>query len=174
MARMSLLSGGRRIVAQEGPAALLTGFGPTAVGYLVQVHRRSLIQDRPHSSHCIVRAEPSLPVTNSGRNNSFKLRATRSPQSNTELRYTLEHLVWQSMLLLTSTRNMAHPPQVLCRHSADTTGSNAYPPRISASLRYRSDDRFCAPCSRRGRLGPLCGLPTYPVQVRHASPLDRW
>ena len=37
MARMSLLSGGRRIVAQEGPAALLTGFGPTAVGYLVQV-----------------------------------------------------------------------------------------------------------------------------------------
>ena len=38
MARMSLLSGGRRIVAQEGPAALLTGFGPTAVGYLVQVY----------------------------------------------------------------------------------------------------------------------------------------
>ena len=37
MARMSLLSGGRRIVAQEGPTALLTGFGPTAVGYLVQV-----------------------------------------------------------------------------------------------------------------------------------------
>ncbi|KAI0755154.1 mitochondrial carrier [Daedaleopsis nitida] len=36
MARMSLLSGGRRIVAQEGASALLTGFGPTAVGYLVQ------------------------------------------------------------------------------------------------------------------------------------------
>ncbi|KAI0770505.1 mitochondrial carrier [Fomes fomentarius] len=36
MARMSLLSGGRRIVAQEGPTALLTGFGPTAVGYLIQ------------------------------------------------------------------------------------------------------------------------------------------
>ncbi|KAI0688900.1 mitochondrial carrier [Earliella scabrosa] len=36
MARMSLISGGRRIVAQEGPSALLTGFGPTAVGYLVQ------------------------------------------------------------------------------------------------------------------------------------------
>lgn len=32
----SLLSGGRLIVANEGPAALLTGFGPTAVGYLVQ------------------------------------------------------------------------------------------------------------------------------------------
>ena len=37
MALISLLSGGRRIVAREGPAALLTGFGPTAVGYLVQV-----------------------------------------------------------------------------------------------------------------------------------------
>ena len=37
MARMSLFSGGRRIVATEGPSALLTGFGPTAVGYLVQV-----------------------------------------------------------------------------------------------------------------------------------------
>lgn len=37
MARLSLLTGGRRIIAQEGPAALLTGFGPTAVGYLVQV-----------------------------------------------------------------------------------------------------------------------------------------
>ncbi|KAI1793268.1 mitochondrial carrier [Ganoderma leucocontextum] len=36
MARMALLSGGRRIVAQEGAAALLTGFGPTAVGYFVQ------------------------------------------------------------------------------------------------------------------------------------------
>ncbi|EIM85975.1 mitochondrial carrier [Stereum hirsutum FP-91666 SS1] len=32
----SLLSGGRRIVSTEGPSALLTGFGPTAVGYLVQ------------------------------------------------------------------------------------------------------------------------------------------
>jgi len=31
-----LLSGGRKIVATEGAAALLTGFGPTAVGYLVQ------------------------------------------------------------------------------------------------------------------------------------------
>ncbi|CCM03561.1 uncharacterized protein FIBRA_05697 [Fibroporia radiculosa] len=30
----SLLSGGRLIVAAEGPGALLTGFGPTAVGYL--------------------------------------------------------------------------------------------------------------------------------------------
>jgi solute carrier family 25 phosphate transporter 3 len=27
----SLLSGGRSIVAAEGPSALLTGFGPTAV-----------------------------------------------------------------------------------------------------------------------------------------------
>lgn len=36
MTRMTLLSGGRRIVAQEGAAALLTGFGPTAVGYFVQ------------------------------------------------------------------------------------------------------------------------------------------
>jgi len=34
--RHSLLSGGRKIVAAEGPAALLTGFGPTAVGYFVQ------------------------------------------------------------------------------------------------------------------------------------------
>lgn len=37
LARHSLLSGGRIIVTNEGPAALLTGFGPTAVGYLVQV-----------------------------------------------------------------------------------------------------------------------------------------
>jgi len=34
--RHSLLSGGRYIVANEGASALLTGFGPTAVGYLVQ------------------------------------------------------------------------------------------------------------------------------------------
>ena len=31
-----LFSAGRAIVAAEGPAALLTGFGPTAVGYFVQ------------------------------------------------------------------------------------------------------------------------------------------
>jgi hypothetical protein len=32
----SLLSGGRLITANEGSRALLTGFGPTAVGYLIQ------------------------------------------------------------------------------------------------------------------------------------------
>ncbi|EPQ54473.1 mitochondrial carrier [Gloeophyllum trabeum ATCC 11539] len=32
----SLIKGTRSIVANEGPSALLTGFGPTAVGYLVQ------------------------------------------------------------------------------------------------------------------------------------------
>jgi len=36
LAHHSLLSAGRKIVAAEGPSALLTGFGPTAVGYLVQ------------------------------------------------------------------------------------------------------------------------------------------
>lgn len=36
LAKHSLLSGGRKIIAAEGPRALLTGFGPTAVGYLVQ------------------------------------------------------------------------------------------------------------------------------------------
>ncbi|KAH8104701.1 mitochondrial carrier [Cristinia sonorae] len=36
LAKHSLLSGGRVIVANEGAKALLTGFGPTAVGYLVQ------------------------------------------------------------------------------------------------------------------------------------------
>lgn len=34
--KQSLLSGGRKLVAAEGASALLTGFGPTAVGYLVQ------------------------------------------------------------------------------------------------------------------------------------------
>jgi len=34
--RDNLLSGGRRIIAAEGTRGLLTGFGPTAVGYLVQ------------------------------------------------------------------------------------------------------------------------------------------
>lgn len=33
---MGLFSAGKSIVAAEGPGALLTGFGPTAVGYLVQ------------------------------------------------------------------------------------------------------------------------------------------
>ncbi|KAH8917228.1 putative phosphate transport protein MIR1 [Atractiella rhizophila] len=32
----SLLSGMRRVVSTDGPRGLLTGFGPTAVGYLVQ------------------------------------------------------------------------------------------------------------------------------------------
>lgn len=36
LAHHSLVSGGRLIVAKEGPSALLTGFGPTAVGYFVQ------------------------------------------------------------------------------------------------------------------------------------------
>ncbi|KIJ17738.1 hypothetical protein PAXINDRAFT_175533 [Paxillus involutus ATCC 200175] len=34
--KMNLISGTRYIVANEGPKALLTGFGPTAVGYFVQ------------------------------------------------------------------------------------------------------------------------------------------
>ncbi|KAL0961434.1 hypothetical protein HGRIS_006379 [Hohenbuehelia grisea] len=32
----NILSGTRHVIASEGPSALLTGFGPTAVGYLVQ------------------------------------------------------------------------------------------------------------------------------------------
>lgn len=32
----SLIKGGRHIVATEGTKGLLTGFGPTAVGYLLQ------------------------------------------------------------------------------------------------------------------------------------------
>ena len=32
----SMLAGTRQVIAKEGPKALLTGFGPTAVGYLVQ------------------------------------------------------------------------------------------------------------------------------------------
>lgn len=31
-----MLTAGRKIVAAEGTRGLLTGFGPTAVGYLVQ------------------------------------------------------------------------------------------------------------------------------------------
>lgn len=34
--KASMLSMGRQIVSSEGPAGLLTGFGPTAVGYLIQ------------------------------------------------------------------------------------------------------------------------------------------
>jgi len=33
---LGILSGTRFVIAKEGPAALLTGFGPTAVGYLAQ------------------------------------------------------------------------------------------------------------------------------------------
>lgn len=36
LAKHNLVSGARKIIAAEGPKALLTGFGPTAVGYLVQ------------------------------------------------------------------------------------------------------------------------------------------
>jgi len=36
LARNSMLTAGRKIVAAEGTRGLLTGFGPTAVGYLVQ------------------------------------------------------------------------------------------------------------------------------------------
>lgn len=36
LARHSLISAGRKIVAAEGTKGLLTGFGPTAVGYLAQ------------------------------------------------------------------------------------------------------------------------------------------
>ncbi|KAG8890991.1 hypothetical protein FRB99_003845, partial [Tulasnella sp. 403] len=36
LARHSLLQASTKIVAAEGPKGLLTGFGPTAVGYFVQ------------------------------------------------------------------------------------------------------------------------------------------
>lgn len=36
MKGMNMVKAGRTIIAKEGAAALLTGFGPTAVGYLVQ------------------------------------------------------------------------------------------------------------------------------------------
>lgn len=36
LARNSMLTAGRKIIAAEGPGGLLTGFGPTSVGYLLQ------------------------------------------------------------------------------------------------------------------------------------------
>lgn len=36
LSRHSMFAAGRKIVAAEGGRGLLTGFGPTAVGYLVQ------------------------------------------------------------------------------------------------------------------------------------------
>lgn len=36
LSKNSMLTAGRKIVAAEGMGGLLTGFGPTAVGYLVQ------------------------------------------------------------------------------------------------------------------------------------------
>ena len=36
MKGLNMVRAGRQIVAKEGASALLTGFGPTAVGYLVQ------------------------------------------------------------------------------------------------------------------------------------------
>ncbi|KZW01616.1 putative phosphate transport protein MIR1 [Exidia glandulosa HHB12029] len=36
LSKHSLLAAGRKIVAAEGPKGLMTGFGPTAVGYFVQ------------------------------------------------------------------------------------------------------------------------------------------
>lgn len=36
LAKNSLLTAGRKIVASEGTKGLLTGFGPTAVGYFFQ------------------------------------------------------------------------------------------------------------------------------------------
>ena len=36
LSRHSMLSAGRKIVGAEGTGALMTGFGPTAVGYFIQ------------------------------------------------------------------------------------------------------------------------------------------
>ena len=36
LSRHSMLSAGRKIVGAEGAGALMTGFGPTAVGYFIQ------------------------------------------------------------------------------------------------------------------------------------------
>jgi hypothetical protein len=36
LARTSLLTAGRKIIAAEGPRGLLTGFAPTSYGYLLQ------------------------------------------------------------------------------------------------------------------------------------------
>lgn len=36
LARSSLLTAGRKIIAAEGPRGLLTGFAPTSYGYLLQ------------------------------------------------------------------------------------------------------------------------------------------
>lgn len=40
MGRLGMVGTARSIVASEGPKGLLTGFGPTAVGYLVQASKQ--------------------------------------------------------------------------------------------------------------------------------------
>jgi solute carrier family 25 phosphate transporter 3 len=36
---LNFISGTRQVVTKEGARALLTGFGPTALGYFVQVYK---------------------------------------------------------------------------------------------------------------------------------------
>jgi hypothetical protein len=43
---LSILSGTRLVISKERPSALLTGFGPTALGYFVQV-RSGLVSPSP-------------------------------------------------------------------------------------------------------------------------------
>lgn len=57
----SMFTAGRKIVAAEGAAGLMTGFGPTAVGYLIQgglkfagyEYMKKQLVERSSSSLCL-------------------------------------------------------------------------------------------------------------------------
>jgi hypothetical protein len=136
----SLLSGGRLIVADQGPRALLTGFGPTAVRLHVSTLTLHLMMYR---SRLVTssRAAPSSPGTSTGRRRSSTSSAPRRARRGTAPRFTSARVLLPSFSRTSSSRRWRRRASDSCRSEGTRAGSRP-------ALRGSPARKACVACMR--------------------------
>jgi hypothetical protein len=136
----SLLSGGRLIVADQGPRALLTGFGPTAV----RLHDSTLAHHLILSCSRLAtssRAAPNSLGTSTGRRRSSTSSALRRARPGTAPRSTSARARLPSSSQTFSSRRWRRPASGSCRSGGTRAASRP-------ALRGSPARKACVACTR--------------------------
>ena len=118
-----MTGGGRKIVAAEGPRALLIGFGPTAVGYFIQGGGKFAGYEFWKKQFVSIAGDQETAV-------KYRIAIYLGASSAGEYVTSKWHDVDVTEILL----------QVLCGYSPHPIRSNSHTTRVRARFRNRSRD----------------------------------
>lgn len=157
LAKHSLLSAGRKIVAAEGTKGLLTGFGPTAVGYLVQGGAKFAGYEYWKKNFVSLAGDQETAI---------KYRTPIYLLSSSIAECVLPFSLLMPFIIMTPSA------QILRRHPPHPPRSHPHPPRLRAQLRHRPPHRLRPPLARRRPKRALRRLHPHPPQtdpLRHRA-----